>query len=52
MRTYSDPLERPRSESLATHQRKYLRALQTRATRETRLVGKDVPPLQSVKLIG
>ena len=29
---------------------KCLRALQTQATWETRLVGKDVPPLQSVKL--
>ena len=52
VRTYSDSLEKPRSESLATHQRKCLRALQTRATWETRLVGKDVPPLQSVKLTG
>ena len=32
VRTYSDSLEKPRSESLATHQRKCLRALQTRAT--------------------
>ena len=40
VRTYSDSLEKPRSESLATHQRKCLRALQTRATWETRIVGK------------
>ena len=40
VRTYSDSLEKPRSESLATHQRKCLRALQTRATWETRVVGK------------
>ena len=38
--TYSDSLEKPRSESIATHQRKCLRALQTRATWETRIVGK------------
>src|SRR6185503_11191854 len=38
--TYNDSLEKPRSESLATHQRKCLRALQTRATWETRIVGK------------
>ena len=48
VRTYSDSLKKPHSESLATHQRKCLRALQTRATWETRLVGKDVLPLQSV----
>ena len=29
VRTYSDSLEKPRSESLATHQRKCLRALPT-----------------------
>ena len=52
VRTCSDSLEKPRSESLATHQRKCLRALQTQAKWETRLVGKDVPPLQSVKLTG
>ena len=40
VRTYSDFLEKPRSESLTTHQRKCLRALQTRATWETRVVGK------------
>ena len=40
VRTYSDSLEKPRSESLATHQRKCLRALQTQATWETRVVGK------------
>ena len=40
VRTYSDSLEKPRSESLATHQRKCLRALQTRAIWETRVVGK------------
>ena len=40
VRTYSDSLEKPRSESLATHQRKCLRALQTRATWETRIVVK------------
>ena len=40
VRTYSDSLEKPRSESLATHQRKCLRAFQTRATWETRVVGK------------
>ena len=40
VRTYSDSLEKPRSESLATHQRKCLRALRTRATWETRVVGK------------
>jgi len=39
-RTYSDSLEKPRSESLATHQRKCLRVLQTRATWETRVVDK------------
>ena len=38
--TYSDSLEKPRSESLATHQRKCLRALQIQATWETRVVGK------------
>ena len=40
VRTYIDSLEKPRSESLATHQRKCLRALQIRATWETRVVGK------------
>ena len=40
VRTYSDSLEKPRSESLGTHLRKCLRALQTRATWETRIVGK------------
>ena len=40
VRTYSDSLETPRSESLATHQRKCLRALQTRTTWETRILGK------------
>ena len=40
VRIYSDSLEKPRSESLATHQRKCLRALQTRAQKETRLVVK------------
>ena len=48
VRTYSDSLEKPRSESIATHQRKCLRALQTRATWETRIVGK-VYNLYSVK---
>ena len=33
--TYSDSLEKARSESLATHQRKCLRVLQARATWET-----------------
>ena len=40
VRTYSDSLEKPRSESLATHQRKCLRGSQPRATWETRIVGK------------
>ena len=40
VRTYSDSLEKPRSESLATHQRKCLRALQIWRLRETRIVGK------------
>ena len=35
VRTYSDSLEKRHSESLVTHQRKCLRALQTRATWET-----------------
>ena len=40
VRIYSDSLEKTRSESLATHQRKCLRALLTRATWKTRVVGK------------
>ena len=51
VRTYSDSLEKSRSESLATHQRKCLRALQTQATQGNTVYGESVQPLQSVKLI-
>jgi hypothetical protein len=46
----SGTLERPRSGSLAIYLG-CLRVLQTLAKRETRLMGKDVQPLQSVKLV-
>ena len=45
--TYSDCLEKPRSESLATHQRKVFKRLATSGDMENTNCGESVQPLQS-----
>jgi hypothetical protein len=46
-----DSREKPRSETLASHLGSEYGNCNSRARRESRLMGKDAPPLQSVKLI-